>query len=374
MMTIAGQVILLLTAACPCEKKAPTPATAATVRAFRADCAARARAAGDADAVVVTGRDGWYFLTRELRHVGVGKFWGPDAAKVGRATRPGDADPLPAILNFHAQLKALGIQLILVPVPAKAFVYPEKISNKIAASKNAPPPRLDAAHLEFYNKLRAAGIDVLDLTPVLLDQRMGSAGTMYCKQDTHWSGRACEVAAKLIAKKLSAAPWFEKVPKTRFSHQRRQTQISGDLWREVKGDKPPAEVLPLRHVGVQGADGLTPLRPNRDSPVILLGDSHTLVFQAGDDMHAKGAGLADQLALELGFAVDLIGVRGSGATPARTNLYWRGKTAGYLDKKKAVVWCFSAREFTESDGWRLVPVKKAPNWRTMHEKKAKKRS
>ncbi len=47
--------------------------------------------------------------------------------------------------------------------------------------------------------------------------------------------------------------------------------------------------------------------PDRNSPVILLGDSHNLVFQAGGDMHATGAGLADQLAYELGFAVDLVG-------------------------------------------------------------------
>ena len=43
----------------------------------------------------------------------------------------------------------------------------------------------------------------------------------------------------------------------------------------------------------------------RQSPVLLLGDSHVLVFQAGGNLHARGAGLADQLALELGFAVDV---------------------------------------------------------------------
>jgi len=69
--------------------------------------------------------------------------------------------------------------------------------------------------------------------------------------------------------------------------------------------------------------------------------------------------LPDQLALELGFAVDLVAVRGSGATPARINLYRNGRAdAGYLKGKKLVIWCFAAREFTESQGWRLVPVSK----------------
>ena len=72
----------------------------------------------------------------------------------------------------------------------------------------------------------------------------------------------------------------------------------------------------------------------------------------------QGAGLVDQLALHLGFAPDLIGTSGSGATPVRINLYRRSvKDAGYLAEKKVIVWCFAAREFTESDqGWEKEPV------------------
>ncbi len=82
-----------------------------------------------------------------------------------------------------------------------------------------------------------------------------------------------------------------------------------------------------------------------------------LSFNAGGDMHAEGAGFADQLALELGFAVDLVGVRGSGATAARINLLRRARqTPDYWSNKKLVIWCFAARELTESDGWRNVPI------------------
>ena len=52
-----------------------------------------------------------------------------------------------------------------------------------------------------------------------------------------------------------------------------------------------------------------------------------------------------------------VGVRGSGATPARIELYRRGQAdPEYLKNKKLVIWCFSAREFTENQGWRKVPV------------------
>jgi alginate O-acetyltransferase complex protein AlgJ len=50
-------------------------------------------------------------------------------------------------------------------------------------------------------------------------------------------------------------------------------------------------------------------------------------------------------------------VRGSGATPARTTLMRRVRSnPNYLKGKKLVIWCFSAREFTESSGWQKVPV------------------
>ena len=133
--------------------------------------------------------------------------------------------------------------------------------------------------------------------------------------------------------------------------------MNGDLWRELTNNAPPQEAIPLRFVGVKAGTSLQPVEPDRASPVILLGDSHNLIFHAGDDMQAKGAGLADQLALELGFGVDVIAVRGSGATPARVNLSRRvRKESDYLGKKKLVIWCFTVREFTESSGWQKVPV------------------
>ncbi len=117
------------------------------------------------------------------------------------------------------------------------------------------------------------------------------------------------------------------------------------------------ETLSLRFVGVKKNGVLQPLEPDRASPVLLLGDSHSLIFHAGGDMPARGAGLPDQLALELGFPVDLVAVRGSGATPARATLLRLARAdPEYLAGKKLVVWCFGAREFTESTGWAKVPV------------------
>jgi alginate O-acetyltransferase complex protein AlgJ len=158
------------------------------------------------------------------------------------------------------------------------------------------------------------------------------------------------VAAELLSKEIRRQAWFGSVPKQVFKSEWREVDIPGDL-ADLVEPKAGSEKIRLRFV--KDANGAAPA-DWRESPVVLLGDSHTLVFHAGEDMHGSGAGLADQLALELGFPVDVVGVRGSGATPARINLLRRKDN---LAGKKIVLWCFSEREFTEATGgWRLVPV------------------
>jgi alginate O-acetyltransferase complex protein AlgJ len=334
-------------------------ADAKTAAAFRAECLAKAGAAAKAYSITVVGKNGWMFFGPELRHVGIGKFWGEAALKASQAALPANADPLPAILDFKAQLDKAGIELLLVPVPPKSIVYPDMASGKVTFG-NDSPLRFDLYHQEFYDVLRGHGIAVLDLTPEFMAHRLDASGALYCKQDMHWSGRACVVAARRIVEAIKDRPWLNSIAKLDLAQQWRRIKIEGDLWQGL-GDKAPAqETVPLRFVGTRSsstpsaakpAAGLKPLPPDRASPVILLGDSHDLVFHEGDDMHAKGAGLPDQLALELGFAVDLIAVRGSGATPARTDLMRRVRAdSRYLTKKKLVIWCFSAREFTETVG------------------------
>ena len=321
--------------------QAPDPA------ALLSEWASLAQTAEQQGTIVVEGREGWLFFGPELRHLGVGKFWGKEAAAVSKARRPEWADPLPAILDFHQQLLDAGVELLIVPVPPKSVVYPDKVPSTVELGTD-PPPRLDVQHQAFYALLRENGINVLDLTEFFLSNRHHPDGHLYCQQDTHWSGIATTLAAEQIAAIARANSWFEAVPKTTFQEEWRTVEIAGDLWTALDDPSWAKEQLPLRFVGSE---------PDPESPVVLLGDSHTLVFHDGGDMHAEGAGLADQLALELGFPVDLVGVRGSGATAARINLLRRAQaTPDYWASKRLVIWCFSAREFTESDGWREVPI------------------
>jgi SGNH hydrolase-like domain, acetyltransferase AlgX len=304
------------------------------------------------NAAAVAGVDGWLFFGGELRLLSLGKFWGEQAAKVSRAHKPELADPVPAILDFQQQLKARGIDLVLVPVPPKAAIYPEKIVPGFDLRTADPAPMLH----RFYDELRAAGIDVVDLSASFIRRRDDPRGAVFCKTDSHWSGLGCVLAAEVIAEKVR--PKFSSSAASNdYVAEWKEEPISGDLdgLLAKDGHKPGPEKIAIQRVN-RKSNGAA-VEPDTNSPLLLLGDSHTLVYH---DFLAERSGLVDQLALQLGFAPDLIGTRGSGATPVRINLYRRSvKDAAYLTKKKVIVWCFAAREFTEAtEGWAKVPVTK----------------
>ena len=316
--------------------------TAAETELFIQSLAEKAAEAEAQQTTVVSGEEGWLFFAPELRAMSVGQFWGDAAQRASRTSNPKFADPLPAILDFKAQLDRAGIALIFVPIPAKATIYPEMISEQ-----GDTTARTDEYHLKFYNILRAHGVNVLDLAPIFLKNRFTDAGPVYCKQDTHWSGQGCVLAAAAIAEAIGTPVWAAEIPKRDIETETRTIPITGDLWRDLGDENLQKEQLRLTHI----KDGVG--ASWRASPVVLLGDSHNLVFHAGADMHAQGAGLPDQLAYQLGFPVDVVAVRGSGATPSRLNLYRRRDN---MKGKRVVVWCLSVREFTEGQGWRKVPM------------------
>jgi alginate O-acetyltransferase complex protein AlgJ len=290
------------------------------------------------------------FLAGDLRFLSVGQFWGEAAAKVSRAEKKENADPLPAILNFRDQLKQRGIELLVVPVPPKPAIYADKLVTAEHSAGETATGELE----QFYADLKGHDVHVVDLAKTFLAAREGSGhGGMFCKTDTHWSGAGCLLAAQSIASEARQL-MKELHGNAQFNAEWKQVEITGDLVGLLPNDttKPPPEKIDIH--SVVSKDSGQPVQADPHSPVLLLGDSHTLVYH---DFHAHDAGLLDQLAEQFGFAPDLIGTRGSGATAVRTALYRRShRDPNYLKTKKLVIWCFAAREFTEADGWAQLPI------------------
>jgi alginate O-acetyltransferase complex protein AlgJ len=319
--------------------------------AFRQELAAKVATLERRNAGATAGVDGWLFLTSELRFLAQGRFWGDAAAAVARVRKPQAADPLPAIVDFHRQKKERGIELVVVPVPPKAAIYPDKLGVATKVEPGVAAPLLE----QFEGELRSRGVEVLDLSAAFAKERSAAAGPVYCQTDSHWSGLGCVWAGKAIAEHVRgkiATP----VARKNYAAEMRTVTINGDLPALLPPDvaKPPPEKISVR--AISEANGAA-ISADANSPVLILGDSHTLVFH---EFLAEKAGLLDQLGYELGFAPDLIGTRGSGATAVRVSLYRKTRSdPAYLAKKKIVVWCFAAREFTEADqGWVVQPVAK----------------
>lgn len=303
--------------------------------------------AAETSAQVVRGSDGWLFLQQELRFLDVGPFWGKQAQAAGRAKRLDARDPTPAIVAFNRALADKGITLLLVPVPPKALIYSEHVGE--AKRGEEWGKNLD----RYYKILADKGVRVLDLRPTFSSLKKSQEKPLYCRKDTHWSGYGLTVAADRIAGEIEKIAQLTTPGSPAYTGKWRTLQIVGDLQRML-GDTSGKETVAVREIIDDGGR-----HPQADllSPVLVLGDSHVLVFHDGGDMYATGAGVSDQLAYALSRPVDVLGVRGSGATPARLSLYRRAqRTNGYWGGKKVVVWCFSAREFTESDGWRVLPI------------------
>lgn len=304
--------------------------------------------------LAIEGKDGWLFLRAELRHIAAGKFWGGEAQKVSQASNPDWRDPLPVILDVHEQLKKRGIKLIVVPVPPKALVYADRLPDDAEAEDNGAfnpvKQRYDASHKSFLEKLQAEGISTIDLLPGFIQLRQENIAP-YLRTDTHWSPAGIELAAKQISKIIEDEDWFGEVKKQPVEDTQFK-QVTLDITGDLLSDSQREQAQMKERVAISQITGDQPTT-DEQSTVLLMGDSHLLVLHAGGDMHTTRAGLAESFWEKTGLRVSQIAVRGSGATPVRMRLY-RDRDA--LKGKKVVVWVFAAREFTETTGWRKLPV------------------
>ena len=106
---------------------------------------------GEGGAKALIGRDGWYFYRPGVNYLLTRPEHVPTNA-------PG-SDPLPAILDFQGQLAARGIHLLLMPVPNKESVYPDRLTSRPVSTNGVMAPRTR----DLLDRLRAANVEVVNL-------------------------------------------------------------------------------------------------------------------------------------------------------------------------------------------------------------------
>ena len=257
------------------------PADPELIGRFRATCARLAAEASAAGTPVVTGGDGWYFSAGEVSVLGAEPI-GTDAT-------------IAAIAGEAERLRRDGIELIVAPVPPKGIIYPDRLAP--GTDVPIPVPRLDATLQGVHVGLRTQGVRVVDMTEAFIRDRFHHEGPLYCRQDSHWSGVGCVVAAGVIGAAVRDSGVIETAMDQPYGLAWFTTPIRGDLWRHLP-QPPPREEIRTRGVIEPEDPALPAVAPNGEAPVAVVGDTHALVFHGGETYHARGAGLAEQLAFE----------------------------------------------------------------------------
>ena len=298
---------------------------------------------------LVRGRAGWIYHVTELRYAAAGPFWGELAAGANPSAPPHLADPLPAVLHFHRELRSRGVELVFMPVPVRPAIYPEGV---LEPPQGDDPGDLLPSQTALLEQLRREGVTVVDLGPLFRVNRRHPRGTLFVPSDTHWTPAAVVLAAEALARELADRPWRRGVSRLHLDLEWVSHEHFGAHYREL-GERTgesdlEADRISLRRVLAPSPSGLEPLELRHpDSPVVVIGDSNTIWWKQFE------SALPHQLAAELGLLVDVLSTTGGGANETRLNLRREIQAdPGYLEGKRVVVWCFSSRSFTNTrEGW-----------------------
>ena len=307
--------------------------------------------AGEGNMKVHPGNNGWLFYRPELAAL---NGWGPLKTQPFSVMKdPTLAKMKPArqlVLDFAAELKARGIPLLLVPLPVKPMLYPEHLLNKTPDRPLRHPDQL-----AFYDELRAAGIDVLDLTQALYELK--SRYPLFLQQDTHWSPEAMKKSAELIGnhiKKTRPSLIPQSETSLRMDARIHDRSSFGDLVNLLDLSD-PASLFRKESAQLVSIHGLD---PDPAAPITLLGDSFvniytdpTLGFEDPGTADQENpppmkAGLAYQLSLILQQPLDVIAKNGAGATATRRE--FAARPDDLVRAKKLVVWVIASRDLLYS--------------------------
>jgi hypothetical protein len=245
--------------------------------------------------------------------------------------------PFHVIVDTARQLEAHGVDFLLVTFPSRLQLAPELVVPALAG--NLPPGSTGVvgATSRFLQALNAAGVETLDLAPVLAaapgtsvaaEGAAAAEGEIYLLRNKHWTPRGAQLAAKSVAEHARQLPWFSPGPLQEgkaFEIIRRAVPFASTAGGQAPDTTP--EKLWLEQVRQLGP----PLNPahERRSPIVVLSDSFAKFY------FEHNASFIDQLRRFTGHPIDAIMPMGGGESASRVQLARRGDN---LRGKRLVIW------------------------------------
>jgi alginate O-acetyltransferase complex protein AlgJ len=292
------------------------------------------------------GKDNWLFFRGEVSYLNCGDM----------SLQAADKNPIPHLVAFSKLLKSKNISLIFVPVPNKSDVYFEKLPVE-----NTPKDLYEIVNpyaRKFLRDLQNAGIEVIDLLPAFLSAKKEDAKnkeTVYQRHDTHWTDRGLEIAAQIISDRIKQYAWYSEVVKNSVKFTVKDTSFmrQGDLVDKLaEADKTAFQAVEIAAKQVHNPDGSLYKGANPDSPIMLIGDSFTGVFELVD---CKAAGVGAHVSALTGVPLDIVTSWGGG--PLVRDKFYRARK-NMLDKKRVVIYLMVARDlFNYSQLWQPMETK-----------------
>ena len=269
---------------------------------------------------VVVGEDGWLFSSEEFRATG------DRSAEVTRA-----ADSIAAV---REQLAAQDIELVVVPLPAKADIYREHLADPVL------PDELEALYGNFRKALGDRGIATVDTRPSLIEAK--AAGGVFLQTDTHWTPLGAEAAAGAVAGEIGTSFSTTEYRLAEGQPVPRQGDLSkfivtGGLSQPL--GLGPETIVP-RQAEPVGEAGLDDLFGTATIPVALVGTSYSANEQWS---------FIENLKAKLG--TDIVNVAEEGLGPVAPMQKYLASATLKDAPPKLVIWEFPVRYLENPKLW-----------------------
>ena len=303
---------------------------------------------GNAGAKAVVGKDGWLFYRPDVEflvrpRMDQERFFLGSFDTMVDGKRVNVKSPLVAIRDVNRQLAARGIHLVVIPVPGKPTIYPEKLSGGTVDSSCSPT-------LMLLDSLKASGVDAVDLVTPLRFAKQTHAKDLYLHRDTHWSPVGVAAAAEMIAQHLlTLAPVSRRRDARKYWWRDTTIERWGDIC-EMSALPKRREIWKTESVTASQVvdSALAPYADSDTAAVLWLGDSYSRIYQTDEP---KAAGIIAQVAKGIGQPMSSVVNDGGASTVVRRKLHQK---ADLLKHAKVVVWEFVERDIRFGDkGWAL---------------------
>ncbi len=265
------------------------------------------------------------------------------------ATPPVEKPSVTTIAAISKWLKGQGIDLLFVPVPARAEVYADRLA------KSCPPDRIAAPLVrKLFHTMLEHDIEVVDLLPAFLEAAKADSEPLFLPTDHHWSERAQKITANLIAGRLKRYTFVSaaiKQPRIFHTDQvpLKLQPVDGYLMEYVLPDEREfVRSYPFSKQSVTRTLDRSnqPFDEPEDGPILVIGDSNTHYFKLA---LAKGAGIDALLAERLNLNVSNISMASATTQPIKELL----RNPDRLKIHKVVVWIMNLENVVLSPEWEL---------------------